>query len=292
MPKKQTRSRSAPDTSPKLMSGSAQLSALSAAVEHDPAAAKIGDRDYVSSLARGLQILRAFSRTGRKMTLSQVATETGITRAATRRFLLTLVHEGYAATDGKYFDLTTQVLELGYAMLSKIDTWEIAKPFLERLSLTIEESVSATVLDGFDVVYVSCVQFNRIISVGVAVGNRFPASCTASGRVLLAEQPEKDWDAILKAIKLEPRTKHSIRSKAEFRKALRETRETGYSLVDQELEIGLLSIAIPIRSLSGRTIGAINVGVPSVRATPRHMVESILPALRETGAKITKALPS
>ncbi len=248
-------------------------------------------RDYVSSLARGLEILRTFSRTGKRMTLSEVAVETGITRAATRRFLLTLVREGYAATDGKYFDLTPQVLELGYSVLSKIDTWDIAKPFLERLSQEIEESVSATVLDGTDVVYVSCVQFHRIISIGVAVGNRLPAYCTASGRVLLAEQPMETWDALLKSIKLKPRTKHAITTKKALRKTLQQVRKDGYALVDQELEVGLLSIAIPLRTLSGKIIGAANVGMPTVRATRKDMIRDILPRLREAGERIASALP-
>ena len=245
----------------------------------------------MSSLARGLEILRTFSRTGKRMTLSEVAAETGITRAATRRFLLTLVREGYAATDGKYFDLTPQVLELGYSVLSKIDTWDIAKPFLQRLSQEIEESVSATVLDGVDVVYVSCVQFHRIISIGVTLGNRLPAYCTASGRVLLAEQPLERWDTLLKTIKLDPRTEHAVTSKKAFRKILRQVRKDGYALVDQELEIGLLSIAIPLRTLSGKIIGAANVGMPTVRATPEDMIEKILPRLRETGERIASALP-
>lgn len=274
------------------MSGSEALTALAATQDVDNGGRKISERDYVSSLARGLEILRTFSRTGKKMTLSEVAAETGITRAATRRFLLTLVEEGYAATDGKYFDLTTQVLELGYSVLSQIDTWEIAKPFIQRLSQEIEESVSATILDGFEVVYVSGVQYNRIISVGVAVGNRLPAHCTATGRVLLAEQPKDDWEAILKAIKLEPRTQHTVTSKKRFREVLQETRDQGFSLVDQELEIGLISIAIPLKTLSGRVIGAINVGVPSVRTTPDKMVETVLPPLRECGDRIAKALPS
>ncbi|MGP1395952.1 MAG: IclR family transcriptional regulator domain-containing protein [Inquilinaceae bacterium] len=276
----------------KLMSGRENLSSLSAQSDNGGEPFQISERDYVSSLARGLEILRAFSKTRKKMTLSEVAAETGITRAATRRFLLTLVREGYAATDGKLFDLTPQVLELGFSVLSRIATWDIAKPFLERLSEQIEESVSASVLDGFDVVYVSGAQFNRIISVGVSVGNRLPAYCTATGRVLLAGQPEGDWDAIVKAIKLEPRTQHTVTSKARFREILKETRAQGYSLVDQELEIGLLSIAIPLVTLSGRTVGSINVGCPSVRATPKDMVRRILPALQETGQQITQALPT
>lgn len=278
-------------TSEDVLTGARALTAMTArhGTEPDPGAGT--SRDYVSSLARGLEILRTFSRTGKKMTLSEVAAETGITRAATRRFLLTLVREGYASTDGKYFDLTPQVLELGYSVLSQIDTWEIAKPFLERLSQDIEESVSATVLDGLDVVYVACVQFHRMISVGVKVGNRLPAYCTASGRVLLAEQPDDVREAMLAQIRLEPRTQHTVTDRRAFRKILENGRRDGYVLIDQELEIGLLSIAIPIRTLGGKVIGAVNVGVPTVRATPEKMVRDILPPLRETGERITNALP-
>ncbi|MGI9416865.1 MAG: IclR family transcriptional regulator domain-containing protein [Geminicoccaceae bacterium] len=274
-----------------VLSGKKALTAISAGNGSEPDTGSGNARDYVSSLARGLEILRTFSRTGKRMTLSEVAVETGITRAATRRFLLTLVREGYAATDGKYFDLTPQVLELGYSVLSKIDTWDIAKPFLERLSQDVEESVSATVLDGTDVVYVSCVQFHRMISVGVAVGNRLPAYCTATGRALLAELPADEWDAVLKTIRLEPRTKHTVKSKSAFKKILRQVRDDGYALVDQELEIGLLSIAIPLRTLSGKVIGAANVGVPTVRAAPEDLIRDILPRLRETGERIASALP-
>ena len=275
-----------------LMSRGKNLTAVSAGPQPESDSLSGNARDYVSSLARGFEILRAFSRTGKKMTLSEVAAETGITRAATRRFLLTLVREGYAATDGKYFDLTPQVLELGYSILSRIDRWEIARPFLERLSQQIEESVSATVLDRTDVVYVSCVQFHRMISVGVAVGNRLPATYTATGRVLLAQQPEEKRAALLASLKLEPRTKHSVTTKAELKKILEKTREQGYALVDQELEIGLLSVAIPLRSMSGEVIGAANVGVPTVRATPKSMIRDFLPPLRETGEQIARAVPN
>ena len=275
-----------------LMSRRRNLTAVSAGPQPEADSLSGNAKDHVSSLARGFEILRAFSRTGKKMTLSEVAAETGITRAATRRFLLTLVREGYAATDGKYFDLTPQVLELGYSILSRIDKWEIARPFLERLSQQIEESVSATVLDRTDVVYVSCVQFHRMISVGVAVGNRLPATYTATGRVLLALQPEERQAELLESIKLEPRTKHSVMTKAELKKILDTTREQGYALVDQELEIGLLSVAIPLRSMSGEVIGAANVGVPTVRATPKSIIRDFLPPLRETGEQIARAVPN
>jgi IclR family pca regulon transcriptional regulator len=244
----------------------------------------------VSSLARGLEVLRAFNRTRRKMTLSEVAAETGNTRAGARRILLTLVHEGYAVADGKLFDLTPQVLELGYSVLSSKGAWDIARPFLDHLSEEIRESVSAAVLDKFEVVYVSGTQYHRVISVGITVGARFAAHCTATGRVLLAAQPPEMWPGILQNIPLVPVTDRTVTDRNEFRKILETVRENGWSIVDQELEKGLLSIAVPLHNSFGGLVGAINVGAPTMRMSAENMVETVLPKLQETAATISKAL--
>lgn len=247
-------------------------------------------RDYVSSLARGLDVLRAFNRTRRKMTLSEVAAETGNTRAGARRILLTLVREGYAVADGRLFDLTPQVLELGFSVLSSKGTWDIARPFIEHLSEETRESVSAAILDNFDVVYVSGTQFHRVISVGITVGRRFPAHNTATGRVLLAGLPEDQWLGMLQNIPLTRMTDRTVTDRAQFRKILEDVREKGWSLVDQELETGLMSIAVPLYLSSGAMAGAINVGVPTLRMTTTEMVDFILPKLQETVGKISQAL--
>ncbi|MEM9757407.1 MAG: IclR family transcriptional regulator C-terminal domain-containing protein, partial [Pseudomonadota bacterium] len=247
-------------------------------------------RDFVSSLARGLEVLRAFNRTGRKMTLSEVAAETGNTRAGARRILLTLVREGYAVADGKLFDLTPQVLELGYSVLSSKGVWDIARPFIDHLSEEIRESVSAAVLDKFDVVYVSGAQYHRVISVGITVGARFPAASTANGRVLLAAQPPETWAGMIQNVPLTKTTDRTVTDRVEFRRILEDVRDKGWCLVDQELEIGLMSIAVPVHSSTGTLVGAINVGVPSVRMTLDGMVEIILPKLQETVANISRAL--
>ena len=247
-------------------------------------------RDYVSSLARGLEVLRAFNRTRRKMTLSEVAAETDNSRAGARRILLTLVHEGYAVADGKLFDLTPQVLELGYSVLSSKGAWDIARPFIDHLSEEIRESCSAAVLDKFDVVYVSGAQYHRVISVGITVGARFPAHCTATGRVLLASQPSEMWPGILKNIPLTRMTERTTTDRNEFRKILEDVRAKGWSMVDQELEIGLISIAVPLRNSAGGLVGAINVGVPTVRITPSDMEARVLPRLLETAASISDAI--
>ena len=249
-------------------------------------------RDYVNSLARGLEVLRTFNRTGRKMTLSQVASETGNTRAGARRILLTLIHEGYAVSDGKLFDLTPQVLELGHSVLSSKGVWEIAKPFIDNLSSETQESVSAAILDKFDVVYVSGAQYHRVISVGISVGARFPAHCTANGRVLLAAQPDDQWSDMLSRIKLTKMTDKTVVDKKEFGKILERVRDQGWSFVNQELEIGLMSIAAPVKTSSGTLVGAINIGVPTLRISPEKMVSNVLPKLLRTTTDISKALVS
>lgn len=256
----------------------------------DTDASGMNPRDYVSSLGRGLEVLRAFNRTGRKMTLSQVAAETGHTRAGARRILLTLVHEGYAVADGKLFDLTPLVLELGHSVLSSKGVWEVAKPFIDHLSEDVRESVSAAVLDNFDVVYVSGAQYHRVISVGISVGSRFPAHCTANGRVLLAAQPRENWPAMLRDIELTKLTEKTVVDRTAFKKMLEQVRDQGWSMVDQELEIGLMSIAAPVRAHSGALVGAINVGVPTLRMTPEQMVAQVLPKLQATVSNISKAL--
>lgn len=277
---------------PEAVRGPARTGLMTAAPDalDEGDAGGLNPRDYVSSLARGLEVLRAFNRTRRKMTLSEVAAETGNTRAGARRILLTLVHEGYAVADGKLFDLTPQVLELGYSVLSSKGAWDIARPFIDHLAEEIRESVSAAVLDKFDVVYVSGTQYHRVISVGITVGARFPAHCTATGRVLLAAQPEELWPGLLQSIPLTPMTERTVTSPAEFRRILEEVRDKGWCMVDQELEIGLISIAVPLRDSRGVLVGAINVGVPSIRMTPERMVNEILPRLLETAGSIREAL--
>lgn len=250
----------------------------------------LNPRDYVSSLARGLEVLRAFNHTRRQMTLSEIAAETGNTRAGARRILLTLVEEGYAVTDGKLFDLTPQVLELGCSVLLSKGMWDVVRPFLNNLSEEIKESVSAAVLDKFEVVYVSGTQYNRIISVGVIIGARYPAHATATGRVLLSLQPEEMWPGILQNIPLTPVTHHTVIDRIALRQILEDVRQKGWCIVDQELEIGLASLAVPLRDNAGTLLGAINVSVPIVRTSVEEIEQLILPRLQDTAARIAQAL--
>lgn len=250
----------------------------------------VNPRDYVSSLARGLEVLRAFNRTRRKMTLSEVASETGNTRAGARRILLTLVREGYAVMDGKLFDLTPQVLELGYSVLSSKGAWDIARPFIDHLSEETRESVSAAVLDKFDVVFVGGAQYHRILSIGVTVGARLPAATTATGRVLLAAQPPETWAGMIRNMPFAKLTDRTVTDPVEFRRILEDVREKGWCLVDQELEVGLISIAVPVYSRTGTLTGAINVGAPSIRMSREAMIDTVLPKLQETVANISRAI--
>lgn len=282
-----TTKKSSPSAKPGSRSG---LMTAAADVDENLAEDAVSSRDYVSSLARGLEVLRAFNRTRRKMTLSEVATETGNTRAGARRILLTLVREGYAVADGRLFDLTPQVLELGFSVLSSKGVWDIARPFIEHFSENIRESVSAAVLDEYSVVYVSGTQFHRVISVGITVGRRFPAHATATGRVLLAASPEEQWPDMLDAMTLTRMTDRTVTDKKEFAKILKDVRAKGWALVDQELEEGLMSVAVPVYQTSGGIIGAINVGIPTIRMTPEGMVDEILPKLQATVESISQAL--
>ncbi|MEV6349513.1 IclR family transcriptional regulator C-terminal domain-containing protein [Actinoplanes sp. NPDC051851] len=241
---------------------------------------------YVQSLERGLAVIRAFDAERRELTLSEVARICGLTRAAARRFLLTLTDLGYVRTDGRLFSLTPRVLELGYAFLGGLSLPEVAEPHMERLVAEVRETCSMSVLDGDDIVYVARVPTSRIMRVAINVGTRFPAYATSMGRVLLAALPERDLDAYLTRAKLEPLTDRTICTPGALRAELDRVREAGHSMVDQELEEGLRAIATPIRDRSGAAAGAVNISVHAARATVDAIREAILPPLLVATAAI------
>jgi IclR family transcriptional regulator, pca regulon regulatory protein len=241
---------------------------------------------YVQSLERGLAVIRAFDAEHRELTLSDVARQCGLARAAARRFLLTLTDLGYVRTDGRLFSLTPRVLELGYAFLGGLTLPEVAEPHMERLVGEVRESCSLSVLDGDDIVYVSRVPTSRIMRVSINVGTRFPAYATSMGRVLLAALPAPELDAYLDRAKLEPLTDRTICSPGALKEELLRVREDGHSIVDQELEEGLRAIAAPIRDRSGVAAGALNVSVHAARATVGTIRERLLPPLLAATAAI------
>lgn len=237
---------------------------------------------FVQSLERGLAVIRAFDADHPQLTLTEAAGRTGLTRAAARRFLLTLADLGYVRTDGRLFSPTPRVLELGYAYLSSQTLPEIAQPHLERLVAEVHESSSVSVLDGDDVVYVARVATARIMAVAINVGTRFPAYATSMGRVLLAGLDEAEVDDYLRRADLRPLTRHTTVDPAELRAIIGRVREQGWAMVDQELEEGLRSLAVPILDECGRVIAAANVSTLANRTSVKEARTRILPALRAT----------
>jgi IclR family pca regulon transcriptional regulator len=236
---------------------------------------------YVQSLARGLAVIRAFDAANPLMTLSEVAARTGLTRATARRFLHTLVELGYVRTDGKTFALTALVLQLGYSYLSALSLPQLAQPHLEELSRKLGESTSAAVLDGADIFYVARVATRRIMTVGITVGTRFPAYATSMGRVLLAGLPEAKLREYLDAVELKALTPRTIGTREGLLAELDKVREQGWCLLDQELELGLMSIAAPVRNAAGKVVAAVNVSLQAQTVAAQADPDAYLEAVRK-----------
>ena len=247
--------------------------------------------EFVASLAKGLNVIRAFDAQTPALTLSEVAERTGLSRAAARRFLLTLSELGFAESDGKRFRLTPKVLELGYSYLSSLGLTEVLTPILSRLSEDLKESVSAAVLDGIEVVYIARVQAHRILSVGLGVGDRLPAFATSMGRVLLAHAPDGIQRKALDPDQLRKFTDKTIVDAPTLMAILRQVRDDGYCLVDQELEVGLRSLAVPLRDVHGQVRAALNVSGHASRTTVEGMLEQYLPVMRKTAAEVSVLVP-
>jgi IclR family transcriptional regulator, pca regulon regulatory protein len=241
---------------------------------------------FVQSLARGLAVIRAFDAESPELTLSEVARATGLTRAAARRFLLTLSELGFVRTSGRHFALTPRVLELGYAYLSSLTLPEVAEPHLQKLVAEVGESSSVSVLDDRDIVYVARVPTSRIMRVAINVGTRFPAYATSMGRVLLAGLPDDALADYLDRATLEPLSPRTITSAARLRAELERVRAHGWALVDQELEEGLRSVAAPIRDRGGEVVAAVNVSTSASRTSLDGMRRGLLPPLLDTAARI------
>lgn len=248
-------------------------------------------REYVQSLERGLAVIQAFGPDRPSMTLTEVAEQTGMTRAAARRFLLTLEALGFVGSDGRRFSLRPQVLSLGYTYLSAMSWWQIAQPFMEDVAKRLRESCSASVLDGTDIVYVARVPTTRIMTINLAVGTRLPAYCTSMGRVLLAHLPSERLDDYFRRARLVALTERTVTDETALRAELRTVREQGFSLVDQELETGLRSLAVPILDRRGEAVAAMNIGSHVARSSERQMLDEFLPVLLEAAGKITGDLP-
>jgi len=239
-----------------------------------------GDPNFMTSLARGLAVVRAFTHRSPNLTIAEVARITGLPRAVARRCLYTLMQLGYVGADGRGFFLRPKILALGYAYLSSTPLAVALQPLLERVSEAAHESSSAGVLEDDEVVYVARAATKRIMSVALSVGSRLPAYASAIGRVLLAHLPPAELEAYLDRVELAPLTDRTVTDREALRAILARAREQGWALVDQELEIGLRSIAVPVRNATGRVVAAVNVSAQAGRVEVREMEARFLPLLQ------------
>lgn len=253
----------------------------------DPGTPSPGDT-YVQSFARGLSVITAFDSDHPRRTLTEVAGATGLTRAGARRILLTLIHLGYVEAEGRQFRLTPKILALGFSYLSSLPFWNLAEPVMEALVAEIHESCSASVIDGPEIVYVMRVPTQKIMAINLSIGSRLPAYCSSMGRILLAGLGDADVDRVLRASDLRARTPHTEIRITRLKRIVRETRERRFALVDQELEEGLVSLAVPITGADGRTIAAMNVTGQANRTPADEMQRRFLAPLTIAAQRISR----
>jgi IclR family pca regulon transcriptional regulator len=249
-------------------------------------------RDYVQSLARGLAVLGAFDRGHVRQSLAEIAARTGLSRAAARRLVLTLLHLGYVRELGRGYVLGPKVLELGFGYLGSLNLTELAQPLLEELARSVRQSSSMAVLDGQSIVYVLRVPGQRLMSVTLGIGARLPAYCASMGRVLLSGLEKAEFEAWLARCEPAKLTPHTITDPARLRRVVADVGKQGYAYVEQELELGLCSIAVPVRNGEGRIATAINVSMAWHPDAARQAQQVILPRLRQTAAAIEACLPA
>jgi IclR family pca regulon transcriptional regulator len=259
-------------------------------MRREPFAEFEGNRNFVVSFARGLEIIKAFNNEPRGVAAAVLSRKTGLSRAAVRRFLLTLEMLDYVESNEGIYRLRPAVLRLGNTYLSSTSLPALAQPILEEVSSKLHESTSLSVLDGDHIIYLARHTSSRVLSVGLSVGSRLPAYCTSMGRVLLAGLPKPKLNEYLGRAKLRKWTSHTVTAKTKLMTLIAQIAEQGYALVDGELEPGLRSIAVPIRNSREQTIAAINVGAHVSTATPEEMVKRFLPVLRANADLLSRLL--
>lgn len=249
---------------------------------------------FVSALARGLAVIEAFGNGSEALSLSDIARRANISRAATRRLLLTLVTLGYAAFDGKRFSLLPRVLALGFAYLSSVTVWDVARPLLQELVYETGESGSAAVLDGNDIVHVIRMPSQqRLMSIIVKEGDRLPAHASAMGRVLLAALPQAELDAWFTRAELKAITPRTVTDPAALRRILDDVRVQGWAEVDGELDLGLKAIAVTVTERDGRVVGAMALSTLSTTTafiqSDQEVINPLLDPLQRYSRKIREA---
>lgn len=242
--------------------------------------------DRAQSLYKGLLVLQSFSEGHASMTLSEVADTVEMNRATTRRFLLTLVDLGYLTLDGKRYTLTPKVMTLGYNYLSSLPWWQLANPVADEISRTLAESCSIGVLSGDQLIFVARVQGPRALTINLTPGRIVPVHTAAIGRVLLAEMPEADIDAFFERNPPKALTPHTVTDVGRIKQSLETVRRNGFAVVDQELELGLLAVAAPIRNSQGRALAAIGISTQAQRRTHQDVEQEILPVLKAGAERI------
>jgi len=248
------------------------------------------ETDFIGGFAKGLRVIEAFGETKPRLTITDISKETGLDRATARRCLLTLAELGYAAYDGKFFELTPRILRLGHAYLSATPLPRLVQPFLDQLSEKVGESASVSVLDGTDIVYVARAAQKRVMSISLMPGSRLPAYCASMGRMLLSALPETDARAIIEVSERKANTSFTKTDPEALMEELSKVRRQGYALIDQELEIGLRSIAVALEDARGRVIAALNIGAPAAQVSADDMVIGFLPVMREVQAALRQVL--
>lgn len=238
----------------------------------------IKDRDVMGGLAKGLATIETFTAERPRQSIAEVAAASGLDRATARRCLLTLAQAGYADWDGKYFTLTPRVLRLGTACLATMPLPQIVQPQLDQLSDEIGESTSVSILDGAEIVYVARAAQRKVMSIALMPGSRLPAYCTSMGRVMLAALPQASAAALLGPGPLSARTAFTLTSPALILDELARIKVQGYALNDQEVELGLRSLAVPVVNARRQVVAGLNVGV-AASVSPEHMMTHFLPPL-------------
>lgn len=250
----------------------------------------ITERDIMGGLAKGLAAIETFTADHPRQSIAEVAAASGLDRATARRCLLTLAHQGYADYDGKFFTLTPRVLRLGTACLATMPLPQMVQPWLDKLSETLGESSSVSILDGDEIVYVARAAQRKVMSISLMPGSRLPAFCTSMGRVLLAAQPEAELAQLLTARPLIARTALTVTEIPDLLTLIAKVRMQGFAIIDQEVELGLRSIAVPILNARGRVVAALNLGLPALAEDAGSLKSRYLPALLAVQAELRKVL--
>lgn len=246
--------------------------------------------DTILSLAKGLRVLECFGAETPKLSITDVSKVTGLDRSTSRRCLLTLYAEGYADYDGKFFTLTPRALRLGMGAISSLPLPQIVQPWLDQLTEQTGQSCSVSILDGAEIVYLARAAQKRVMSIGLMPGSRLPAHCTSMGRILLGALPYDEAREIVEASDLSPRTRFSVTDPATIMRRIKEAHDQGYALIDQEVEIGLRSIAVPLFDGRGNTAAALNTGMAATQDDVATLVPRYLPNLLQVQAGLRRLL--